>query len=100
MSGVQTTIDAWILTLTIVGNDVGERMAMATQLMFHDGLLSHFFVKAYLAGHGLLEEIIKFSVFLVSLSITKPSRIRSIVLSGILVGIGFAFVENYVYFSH
>jgi hypothetical protein len=51
MSGVQTTIDAWVLTLTIVGNDVGERMAMAAQLVFHDGILSNFFVKAYLAGH-------------------------------------------------
>ena len=100
MSGVQTTIDAWVLTLTIVGNDVGERMAMAAQFMFHDGITSNFFVKAYLAGHGLLEEIIKFFVFLVSIRITRPSNIRSIIYSGILVGTGFALVENTLYYSH
>ncbi|MBP7823303.1 PrsW family intramembrane metalloprotease [Candidatus Gracilibacteria bacterium] len=100
MSGVQTTIDAWVLTLTIVGNDVGERMAMAAQLVLHDGILSNFFVKAYLAGHGLLEEIIKFLVLLVAIRITRPANTREIVISGILIGSGFAVVENFVYFSH
>ena len=100
MSGVQTTIDAWVLTLTIVGNDVGERMAMAAQLVLHDGILSNFFVKAYLAGHGLLEEVIKFLVLLVAIRITRPANTREIVISGILIGSGFAVVENFVYFSH
>ena len=100
MSGTQTTIDAWILTLTIVGNDVGDRMVMAAQMVFHGGVWTNMAVKAYLAGHSLLEEILKFLAFLIVIRITRPYTIRSIIFSGILVGVGFALVENYGYFSH
>lgn len=36
MSGVQTTIDGWFLTLTVVGQDVGDRMAMLVRVILHE----------------------------------------------------------------
>jgi RsiW-degrading membrane proteinase PrsW (M82 family) len=99
MSGASTSIDAWILTLTIVGQDVGDRMALLARVFFWDNSPEALFGMSYLIGHSLLEEWIKFLAFMIAFYSTKPASIRQIVITGIVVGIGFATTESLGYYS-
>ncbi len=49
---------------------------------------------SYLIGHGILEELIKFFAFFIAFHINKPSSIREIVHTGMMVGVGFAILET------
>ena len=95
MSGAVTTIDAWILTLTIVGQDVGDRMVMLTKVLLESTSSEALVGMSYLIGHSILEEIVKFIAFYIAFRISKPNSIREIVLTGIAVGIGFATLESF-----
>jgi len=87
MSGAQTTVDAWFVTLTVVGKDVGDRMAMFVKVLTHEASAEALFGVSYLVGHSILEEIIKFIAFFIAFQINKPTSIRQIVLTGIAVGV-------------
>lgn len=99
LSGAETTIDAWVMTLTIVGQDVGDRMMMLTKMIFDQGSSESLMGVSYLVGQSILEEIMKFIAFFIAFKISKPSSIREIVLTGITVGIGFASVENLIFYN-
>lgn len=99
MSGAQTTIDAWFLTLTVVGQDVGDRMMMFSHMLLRETSLEALRGVSYLIGHSILEELIKFVAFYIAFQISKPSSIRQIVLTGITVGVGFATIESLGYHS-
>lgn len=99
MSGAVTTIDAWILTLTIVGQDVGDRMVMLTKVLLESTSSEALVGMSYLIGHSILEEIVKFIAFYIAFRISKPNSIREIVLTGIAVGIGFATLESFWFYS-
>lgn len=99
MSGVQTTIDAWFLTLTVVGQDVGDRMVMLMRLILHEKTYQALEWVGYLVGHSILEELIKFIAFYIAFRIIRPSSIRQIVLMGMCVGVGFASVESFVFYD-
>ena len=98
-SGAVTTIDAWILTLTIVGQDVGDRMVMLARVLLEETSSEALVGMSYLVGHSMLEEIVKFIAFFIAFQISKPNSIREIVLTGIAVGIGFATMETFGYYS-
>ncbi len=99
MSGAVTTIDAWILTLTIVGQDVGDRMVMLARVLLEETSSEALIGMSYLVGHSVLEEIVKFIAFFIAFKISKPNSIREIVLTGIAVGIGFATLESFGFYS-
>ena len=99
MSGVQTTIDAWFLTLTVVGQDVGDRMAMLVRVILHEKTFQALEGMSYLIGHSILEEVIKFVAFYIVFWIVRPTSIRQIVLMGMSVGVGFASVESFVFYD-
>lgn len=99
MSGAVTTIDAWILTLTIVGQDVGDRMVMLTRVLLESTSSEALVGMSYLVGHSILEEIVKFIAFYIAFRISKPNSIREIALTGIAVGIGFATLESFGFYS-
>jgi RsiW-degrading membrane proteinase PrsW (M82 family) len=98
-SGAVTTIDAWILTLTIVGQDVGDRMVMLVRVLLEETSSEALVGMSYLVGHSMLEEIVKFIAFFIAFQISKPNSIREIVLNGIAVGVGFATMETFGYYS-
>lgn len=98
-SGAVTTVDAWILTLTIVGQDVGDRMVMLARVLLEETSSEVLVGMSYLVGHSMLEEIVKFIAFFIAFQISKPNSIREIVLTGIAVGIGFATMETFGYYS-
>lgn len=100
MSGTQTTIDAWILTLTVVGHDVGDRMMMFANSMMTEHGFDALLGVVYLVGHTIVEEFIKFIAFFIAFHINKPRSIRAIVTHGVVVGVGFAFLENFGYFTN
>lgn len=99
MSGAVTTIDAWMLTLTVVGQDVGDRMVMLTKVLLEETSNEALIGMSYLIGHSMLEEIVKFVAFFIAFQISKPTSIRDIVLTGIAVGIGFATLETFGFYS-
>jgi len=99
LSGVTATLDAWFLTFTIVGQDVGDRMAILTKVLLEETSGQTLFGMSYLIGQSILEEIVKFVAFYIVFRINRPSSIREIVLMGILVGVGFATVENFIYYG-
>jgi RsiW-degrading membrane proteinase PrsW (M82 family) len=99
MSGAQTTIDAWILTLTIVGQDVGDRMMMLGKVLLREQSSEALVGMTYLVGHSILEEILKFIAFYIVFLVCKPSSIRQIILAGIAVGVGFATFESFGFYS-
>ncbi len=99
MSGAQTTIDAWFLTLTVVGQDVGDRMMMFTHMLLRETSSEALRGVSYLVGHSILEEAIKFVAFFIAFHISKPNSIRQIVLTGITIGVGFATMESFGYYS-
>ncbi len=99
MSGAATTIDAWFLTLTVVGQDVGDRMVMLAKVLMEETASSALVGISYLVGHSILEEVVKFFAFYIAFQINKPNSIRQIVLIGITVGIGFATLESFGYYS-
>lgn len=99
MSGAQTTVDAWFVTLTVVGQDVGDRMALFAKVLTHGASFEAMEGISYLIGHSILEEFIKFLAFSVAFYINKPNSIRQIVLTGIAVGIGFAMMETCGFYS-
>ena len=99
MSGAQTTVDAWFVTLTVVGQDVGDRMALFAKVLAHGASFQALEGMSYLVGHSILEEFIKFLAFFIAFHINKPTSIRQIVLTGITVGIGFALVETCGFYS-
>lgn len=98
VSGAQTTIDAWVLTLTIVGQDVGDRLMMASQALLDKNSGEALMGISYLVGQSILEEIVKFLAFFIAFRISKPNSLREIVITGIVVGVGFATVENIIYY--
>lgn len=98
-SGAVTTIDAWILTLTIVGQDVGDRMVMLARVLLEETSSEALVGMSYLVGHSMLEELVKFIAFFIAFQISKPNSIREIVLNGIAVGVGFATMETFGYYS-
>ena len=84
-AGGQTTIDAWILTLTIAGQDVGDRMMMVFHNIVQGTSFTSLLSIGYLVGHTILEEIIKFIAFFIAFRINKPTSIREIIVQGVLV---------------
>ncbi len=99
MSGAVTTIDAWILTLTIAGHDVGDRMVMLAKVLLEETNSDALKGMSYLIGHSMLEEIVKFVAFYIAFRIIKPTSIREIVFTGIAVGMGFATMESFGFYS-
>ena len=99
MSGAQTTVDAWFLTLTVVGQDVGDRMMMFSHMLMRETSSEALTGVSYLVGHSILEELIKFVAFYIAFQVSKPTSIRQIVLTGITVGVGFATMESFAYNS-
>lgn len=99
MSGAQTTVDAWFITLTVVGKDVGDRMMMFSDMLLRETSFETLRGVSYLVGHSILEELIKFVAFYVAFQVNKPTSIRQIVLTGITVGVGFATMESFAYNS-
>lgn len=95
MSGAQTTIDAWVMTLTIVGQDVGDRMVMLARVLLEETSSEALVGMSYLVGHSMLEEVVKFVAFLIAFYISRPNSIREIVLTGVVIGIGFATMESF-----
>lgn len=87
LSGVTATLDAWFLTFTIVGQDVGDRMAILTKVLLEETSGQTLFGMSYLIGQSILEEIVKFVAFYIVFRINRPSSIREIVLMGILIGV-------------
>lgn len=100
MSGAQTTIDAWFMTLTIVGQDVGDRMVMFARMLLEETTSEALIGMSYLVGHSMLEEVVKFIAFLIAFHISKPNSIREIVLTGVVIGVGFATMESFGYYSN
>ena len=98
-TGAVTTIDAWILTLTISGQDVGDRVAMLSRVLLEEHSSGAMVGMSYLLGHSILEEVMKFIAFFIAFQISKPNSIREIVLTGITVGVGFATMESFGYYS-
>jgi RsiW-degrading membrane proteinase PrsW (M82 family) len=98
VSGTQTTIDAWVLTLTVVGQDVGDRMMIASRALMDKNAGEALMGISYLVGQSILEEIMKFLAFYIAFRISKPNSLREIVITGIVVGVGFATVENIIYY--
>ena len=99
MTGAATTIDAWFLTLTVVGQDVGDRMVMLAQMFLQESAPEAFVGVSYLIGHSILEEMVKFAAFYIAFRIAKPTSIREIVFMGMVVGLGFATVESFAFYS-
>lgn len=99
MTGVATTIDAWFLTLTVVGQDVGDRMVMLAKVLLEESTTEAIVGVSYLVGHSILEEIVKFIAFYIAFRLTKPTSIREIVFMGMVVGLGFATVESFAFYS-
>jgi RsiW-degrading membrane proteinase PrsW (M82 family) len=99
ITGAVTTIDAWFLTLTIVGQDVGDRMMMLVQIFLQKSLPEAFTGVSYLIGHSILEEAVKFIAFYIAFRIVKPTSIREIVFIGMVVGLGFATIESFAFYS-
>ena len=50
-------------------------------------------------GHSILEEGYKICRFFIAFHISKPNSIRQIVLTGITIGVGFATMESFGYYS-
>ncbi len=95
LSDAQTTVDAWILTLTIVGHDVGDRMVMLGQLVVHEHFSEALRGAGYLIGHSILEEVVKFVAFFLVFLMVRPVSLRAFIVTGIAVGVGFAAAENF-----
>jgi RsiW-degrading membrane proteinase PrsW (M82 family) len=98
-TGIATTIDAWFLTLTIASQDVGDRMMMLVKMFMAESITEQAISLSYLVGHSVLEEFIKFIAFYVVFRLTNPSSIREIVFTGMMVGVGFATVETFAFYS-
>ena len=99
LTGAQTTIDAWFLTLTLVGQDVGDRMVMLAQVLLRETSGEALVGMSYFVGHSILEEMVKFIAFYIAFLINKPTSIRQIMLTGIVVGVGFATMESFGFYS-
>lgn len=99
MTGASTTIDAWMLSFTISGHDVGDRMTMFVRSFLQNSNINGITGFSYLIGHCISEEIVKFLMFYLAFRIFKPSSIREIILMGISVGIGFALCETVAYYD-
>ena len=99
MTGASTTIDAWMLSFTVSGHDVGDRMTMFIRSFLENSSMHGITGFSYLIGHSLSEEIVKFVMFYLAFQIMKPSSIREIILLGISVGVGFAVCETVGYYD-
>jgi RsiW-degrading membrane proteinase PrsW (M82 family) len=99
MTGASTTIDAWMLSFTISGHDVGDRMTMFVRSFIENSSINGITGFSYLIGHSISEEVVKFLMFYVAFRVFKPSSIREIILTGISVGIGFALCETVAYYD-
>lgn len=97
LTAASTTIDAWMLSFTISGHDVGDRMTMFVRTFLENSNISGITGFSYLIGHSISEEIVKFLMFFLAFKISKPSSIREIILTGISVGIWFALCETIAY---
>lgn len=99
LTSASTTIDAWMLSFTISGHDVGDRMTMFVRTFLENSNISGITGFSYLIGHSISEEIVKFLMFLIAFKVSKPSSIREIILTGMSVGIGFALCETVAYYD-
>lgn len=99
ITGASTTIDAWMLSFTISGHDVGDRMTMFVRSFLENSSMHGMTGFSYLIGHSLSEEIVKFVMFYIAFQMMKPSSIREIILLGISVGVGFAVCETIGYYD-
>ena len=99
LTSASTTIDAWMLSFTISGHDVGDRMTLFVRSFLENANISGITGFSYLIGLSISEEIVKFLMFLIAFKISKPNSIREIILTGILVGIGFALCETVGYYD-
>ncbi|MBP6921042.1 PrsW family intramembrane metalloprotease, partial [Candidatus Gracilibacteria bacterium] len=97
LTGASTTIDAWMLSFTISGHDVGDRMNMLVRTLLQSSKIDGITGFSYLIGHSISEEIVKFVMFCIVFRLFRPSSIREIILTGISVGIGFALCETIAY---
>lgn len=87
MTGASTTIDAWMLSFTVSGHDVGDRMTMFVRSFLENSSMKGVTGFSYLIGHSISEEIVKFIMFYIAFKVLKPSSIREIILTGISVGV-------------
>lgn len=87
LTGASTTIDAWMLSFTISGHDVGDRMTMFIRSFLENSRINGITGFSYLIGHSISEEIVKFLMFYVVFRVFKPSSIREMILMGISVGV-------------
>ncbi len=87
LTGASTTIDAWMLSFTISGHDVGDRINMLVRTLLQSSKIDGITGFSYLIGHSISEEIVKFVMFCIVFRLFRPSSIREIILTGISVGI-------------
>lgn len=99
MTGVEMTFDAWIVSLTIVGHDAGERMRIALSMIPHLPISDSMAGIGYLFGQSIFEEAVKFGAFLLAFRLLRPASIAQIGICGVAVGIGFAAIESLIYYK-
>ena len=74
-------------------------MAMLAKVFLQETSSEALMGVSYLIGHSILEEIVKFIAFFIAFQVNKPTSIRQIVLTGVAVGVGFATMESFGYYS-
>ncbi len=97
ITGSSTTVDAWLVSFTISGHDVGDRLLYFLRDVITWDDLGHLTGYSHFFANSLSEELVKFLMFIVAFVIMKPISIRQIIFMGISVGIGFSLCENFTY---
>jgi len=60
MSGMETTVNAFMFNFTINGKDIGESFETFSQEFFPNHANNQLFGALYLVGYNITEEVIKF----------------------------------------
>ena len=95
MSGMETTIDAFMFNFTINGKDIGESFETFSREFFPNHANNQLFGALYLVGYNITEEVIKFWFFVIAVLLLKPVSTRRVLYTGMLIGAGFATVEHF-----
>jgi hypothetical protein len=86
LSGMQTTVDAFVFNFTIHGKDIGESFITLTRDFFPNHEHSTLFGALYLVGYNITEELVKFGFFVLAVLLLKPISTRRVLYTGMLIG--------------
>jgi len=99
LSGMQTTVDAFMFNFTIDGRDIGERLMVLWKDFIPAYSQNKWVGALYLVGFNIAEELIKFLFFIIAILLLKPISTRRVLYTGMLIGAWFATLEHFSFRS-